>query len=196
MMFRGGNRPRPMNLDIAYFTIPRVASDDRLWRWYHAPGGRSVSLRPDRHGTTLAMLTVQQPPAGEDEWSGADCAGIGIDDGGAVAGRGARCRRVHARDKRARPTRAEEPITASQTECSRPGRVNGRTWMAAKQARMAAGFKHGHTPGGEHWALTDRLACADRLRSGRKPPTSTVSSSRSRVRPPRPSYISRRPDLF
>lgn len=69
LVFPGENRPGWMNLVIAYFTIPRIDTDDRLWRWYHAPGGRSVSLRPDRHGTTRAMLSVQKPPEGEDEWS-------------------------------------------------------------------------------------------------------------------------------
>ena len=68
LVFPGENRPRPMNLTIAYFTIPRRGDDDRLWRWYHAPGGRSVSLRPDRHGTTRAMLTVQKAPGDEAEW--------------------------------------------------------------------------------------------------------------------------------
>ena len=72
LVFPGENRPRWMNLAIAYFTIPRTPSDDRLWRWYHAPGGRSVSLRPDRHGTTRAMLTVQKPPAGEEDWREAE----------------------------------------------------------------------------------------------------------------------------
>ena len=67
-VFPGENRPRWMNLTIAYFTIPRVATDDRMWRWYNAPGGRSVSLRPDRHGTARAMLMLQQPPGGEQEW--------------------------------------------------------------------------------------------------------------------------------
>ncbi|MBB3691809.1 tryptophan-rich sensory protein [Sphingomonas sp. BK580] len=70
LVFPGENRPRWMDMTIAYFTIPRAADDDRLWRWYHAPGGRSVSLRPDRHGTTRAMLTVQKPPEGEQEWDG------------------------------------------------------------------------------------------------------------------------------
>ncbi len=70
MVFPGENAPRWMNLTIAYFTIPRQADDDRLWRWYNAPGGRSVSLRPDRHGTARAMLSVQQPPGGEQDWSG------------------------------------------------------------------------------------------------------------------------------
>ena len=69
LVFPGENEPRWMDLTIAYFTIPRNADDDRLWRWYNAPGGRSVSLRPDRYGTARAMLSVQQPPGGEQDWS-------------------------------------------------------------------------------------------------------------------------------
>lgn len=68
LVFPGENEPRWMDLTIAYFTIPRQADDDRLWRWYNAPGGRSVSLRPDRYGTARAMLSVQQPPSGEQDW--------------------------------------------------------------------------------------------------------------------------------
>lgn len=69
LVFPGENDPRWMDLTIAYFTIPRVRSDDTLWRWYNATGGRSVSLRPDQHGTTRAMLSVQKPPEGEQDWS-------------------------------------------------------------------------------------------------------------------------------
>lgn len=65
LVFPGENDPRWMDLVIAYFTIPRVADDDRLWRWYNATGGRSVSLRPDRNGTTRAMLSLRQPPGNE-----------------------------------------------------------------------------------------------------------------------------------
>jgi 2-polyprenyl-6-methoxyphenol hydroxylase-like FAD-dependent oxidoreductase/tryptophan-rich sensory protein len=68
LVFPDENNPRWMDLTIAYFTIPRRKNDDRLWRWYHAPGGRSVSLRPDPHGTARAMLSVQQPPGGEQDW--------------------------------------------------------------------------------------------------------------------------------
>lgn len=71
LVFPGENAPRWMNLAIAYFTIPRTATDDRMWRWYNAPGGRSVSLRPDRHGTTRAMLMLHQPPSGEQTWGAA-----------------------------------------------------------------------------------------------------------------------------
>jgi len=69
LVFPGENAPRWMDLTTAYFTIPRQPEDDRLWRWYNAPGGRSVSLRPDRHGTARAMLSLQQPPRGEQDWS-------------------------------------------------------------------------------------------------------------------------------
>lgn len=68
LVFPGENKPRWMNLTIAYLTVPRRADDDRLWRWYNASGGRSVSLRPDRHGTARAMLSVQKPPSDEQNW--------------------------------------------------------------------------------------------------------------------------------
>ncbi|SEL14508.1 2-polyprenyl-6-methoxyphenol hydroxylase [Sphingomonas palmae] len=68
LVFPGENKPRWMDLTIAYFTIPRRADDNRLWRWYNAPSGRSVSLRPDRHGTARAMLSVQKSPEGEQDW--------------------------------------------------------------------------------------------------------------------------------
>lgn len=67
-VFPDENDPRWMDLTIAYFTIPRAADDDRMWRWYNATGGRSVSLRPDSHGTTRAMLSIQKPPEDEQTW--------------------------------------------------------------------------------------------------------------------------------
>ncbi|WP_295857150.1 FAD-dependent monooxygenase [uncultured Xylophilus sp.] len=68
LVFPGENEPRWMDLTLAYFTIPRAPDDDRMWRWYHATDGRSVSLRPDRHGTARAMLSIQKPPEGEQDW--------------------------------------------------------------------------------------------------------------------------------
>lgn len=47
---------RPLGLEITYATIPRTAADDDWWRWYNAPGGRSVTLRPDSQGTIRATL--------------------------------------------------------------------------------------------------------------------------------------------
>jgi 2-polyprenyl-6-methoxyphenol hydroxylase-like FAD-dependent oxidoreductase len=48
---------RFLGLCLAYFTIPREESDTDWWRWYAAGDGRTVTLRPDRHGTTRAMLS-------------------------------------------------------------------------------------------------------------------------------------------
>ena len=67
LVFPGENEPRWMELTIGYLTVPRVESDDRLWRWYNATEGRSLSLRPDTHGTARAMLMVQKPPGGEQD---------------------------------------------------------------------------------------------------------------------------------
>lgn len=69
LVFPDDNDPRWMDLTIGYFTIPRTTDDDRKWRWYNATGGRSISIRPDRHGTARAMLSVQQPPGGEHQWT-------------------------------------------------------------------------------------------------------------------------------
>lgn len=48
---------RPLGLETTYLTIPRTDTDTDWWRWYNAPGGRTVNLRPDRHGTTRALLS-------------------------------------------------------------------------------------------------------------------------------------------
>ncbi len=68
LVFARENDPRWMDMTIAYFTIPRTDGDDRMWRWYNAPGKRSVSLRPDRHGTTRAMLSLAKQAEGEQDW--------------------------------------------------------------------------------------------------------------------------------
>lgn len=68
LVFPGENDPRWMDLTIAYFTIARTPDDNRMWRWYNATRGRSISLRPDSHGTTRANLTIQQAPNGEHQW--------------------------------------------------------------------------------------------------------------------------------
>ncbi|WP_433796163.1 FAD-dependent oxidoreductase [Actinoplanes sp. CA-252034] len=47
---------RELGVTMAYGTIPRAGDDDRWWRWYSAEGGRQITLRPDRTGTTRATL--------------------------------------------------------------------------------------------------------------------------------------------
>ena len=67
LVFQGENNPRWMDMTIGYFTIPRTAADEPLWRWYNATQGRGVTLRPDSHGTTRAALTIQKKPEGEQD---------------------------------------------------------------------------------------------------------------------------------
>lgn len=59
LMFPGENKPRWMDMTLGFFTIPRGETDGTDSRWYNAPGGRSVFLRPDRYGTTRAVLTLK-----------------------------------------------------------------------------------------------------------------------------------------
>ncbi|MGK9149326.1 FAD-dependent monooxygenase [Plantibacter flavus] len=48
---------RSLGLEMTYLTIPRDDTDIPWWQWYSGVGGRSITLRPDRHGTTRAVLT-------------------------------------------------------------------------------------------------------------------------------------------
>ncbi len=61
-----GRRPRsrPLGLQMAWLTIDRIDTDDQWWRWFNAPGGRVVTLRPDNVGTTRAALSFRDAPAG------------------------------------------------------------------------------------------------------------------------------------
>jgi 2-polyprenyl-6-methoxyphenol hydroxylase-like FAD-dependent oxidoreductase len=69
-----GDEPRIRSLDLyaCYFTIPRAASDGAWARWYHAPGSRSILLRPDNVGTTRASLWFLSPPRGYERSSVAE----------------------------------------------------------------------------------------------------------------------------
>lgn len=59
-----GDEPRIRSLGLygCWFTIPRGGSDGAWARWYHAPGSRSILLRPDNVGTTRASLWFLSPP--------------------------------------------------------------------------------------------------------------------------------------
>jgi 2-polyprenyl-6-methoxyphenol hydroxylase-like FAD-dependent oxidoreductase len=54
---------RFLGLCTAYFTIPRDDTDTDWWRRYAAGEGRTITLRPDRHGTTRALLSFLSPSA-------------------------------------------------------------------------------------------------------------------------------------
>jgi 2-polyprenyl-6-methoxyphenol hydroxylase-like FAD-dependent oxidoreductase len=68
LVFSGQNSPRWMDMTMAYFTIPRVTGDDQLWRWFNAPGCRSVSIRPDMHGTMRANLSLHRRHGDKADW--------------------------------------------------------------------------------------------------------------------------------
>lgn len=69
LVFPGENEPRPLDVTMGYFTIPKGGTDSDFCRIYTAGEGRSIWLRPDNKGTTRAILTVQKAPSGEDELS-------------------------------------------------------------------------------------------------------------------------------
>ena len=43
---------------VAYWTIPRLPSDNEWWNVYHALGSKIITLRPDPHGTMRAMFNI------------------------------------------------------------------------------------------------------------------------------------------
>ena len=58
---------RAFDLYTAYFTIPRAPGDAGQMRWFNAPGGLCVCLRPDNLGTTRALLSFQEAPSGHEK---------------------------------------------------------------------------------------------------------------------------------
>ncbi|KAB8772353.1 hypothetical protein FH972_026643 [Carpinus fangiana] len=54
---------------VAYFTVPRLSSDNDWWNIYSALGSRVVTTRPDPHGTIRAMLSLMPcSDAQRDAW--------------------------------------------------------------------------------------------------------------------------------
>jgi len=64
IVFGDAVRRRPLNLYMGWFTVPGAATDSSTARWFNAPGGRSVFLRPDGRGNARVVLTVRRPPDG------------------------------------------------------------------------------------------------------------------------------------
>lgn len=64
LVFGDEAKRRAFDLYTAYFTIPRAPGDAGQMRWFNAPGGLCVCLRPDNLGTTRALLSFQEPPSG------------------------------------------------------------------------------------------------------------------------------------
>ena len=67
LVFGGSTSPiHRLGQYTSYFSIPYEESDGTWSRWYNAPGGRCVLLRPDGQGTTTtrAFLTLSSSPNG------------------------------------------------------------------------------------------------------------------------------------
>ncbi|CAF0751119.1 unnamed protein product, partial [Didymodactylos carnosus] len=56
-----------LNMYTAYFTIPYSQSDGTWARWYNAPKGRTVLIRPDNQGTTRAFLSFRSSQRGYED---------------------------------------------------------------------------------------------------------------------------------
>jgi len=57
LVFPDGVTLRPLGMELTYLTIPRTETDTSWWNWYSEPNGLAVTLRPDRYGTTRAVLS-------------------------------------------------------------------------------------------------------------------------------------------
>lgn len=65
LVFLDQNALKSLGQYTSFFTIPFLASDGELAKWYNAPGGRSIVLRPDNAGCTRSYLSIISPkPAG------------------------------------------------------------------------------------------------------------------------------------
>lgn len=66
-----GNAPavNALGMYTSYFTLPRNERDNDWARWYNAPGGRSMLLRPDNKGTLRATLSFLSEPMGYEDLS-------------------------------------------------------------------------------------------------------------------------------
>jgi 2-polyprenyl-6-methoxyphenol hydroxylase-like FAD-dependent oxidoreductase len=58
---------RPVDLLMAYLTVPRTPADTDHWRIFQASRGRAVTLRPDNLGTIRATLSVRTEIRGVEE---------------------------------------------------------------------------------------------------------------------------------
>lgn len=69
-----GDEPlvRPVGLYVSYFTIPKIASDNRWARWYNATSSRVIVLRPDNEGTIRASFSFLSEPKGYEKLSVAE----------------------------------------------------------------------------------------------------------------------------
>lgn len=69
LVFPGENKPRWMDITIAYFSIPRLPTDSPYARQYNTVDGRGATLKPALDGKLGAYLGIQKKPNGENDWT-------------------------------------------------------------------------------------------------------------------------------
>ncbi|WP_407309458.1 FAD-dependent monooxygenase [Pseudomonas sp. nanlin1] len=68
LIFPGENKPKWMDITIAYFAIPKTAADGAFARQYNTLGGIGATLKPGRGNTVHVYLGMQKKPEGENQW--------------------------------------------------------------------------------------------------------------------------------
>ncbi len=69
LVFPNENKPRWMDLTVAYFSAPETSDDGSFSRQYNTVAGRGGLLKPAGNGKMGAYIGIQKKPAGENEWS-------------------------------------------------------------------------------------------------------------------------------
>lgn len=59
LVFAADTTFRSLSMYTSWFSIDRHREDDQWWRWFNAPGARTINLRPDNHGTMRAALSFR-----------------------------------------------------------------------------------------------------------------------------------------
>jgi 2-polyprenyl-6-methoxyphenol hydroxylase-like FAD-dependent oxidoreductase len=66
---------------IAFFSIPSLPTDPKIWQWYNAPKGLCIMLRPHRNtSTTGAYLCVTTPARGQRDPAVEEAMDKGLDE--------------------------------------------------------------------------------------------------------------------
>ncbi|MET0610744.1 MAG: FAD-dependent monooxygenase [Pseudomonas caspiana] len=68
MIFPGENKPKWMDITIAYFAIPKTSEDGVFARQYNTVGGIGATLKPGRENTVHVYMGMQKKPEGENQW--------------------------------------------------------------------------------------------------------------------------------
>ncbi|MFK7701681.1 FAD-dependent monooxygenase [Pseudomonas caspiana] len=68
MIFPGANKPKWMDITIAYFAIPKTSEDGVFARQYNTVGGIGATLKPGRENTVHVYMGMQKKPEGENQW--------------------------------------------------------------------------------------------------------------------------------